>query len=69
MESTKELRQTDKNLLRRIQRQMDKETQESPFIPSPEKQLLMVMKEEVEKSPDMPKRSRLSLYENRKGNR
>lgn len=65
MFSQKELRRTDNNLLRRIQRQMDSEVKKSPFVDTPERQFLKVLKEELEKDPVIRhKKTKLNLYEN-----
>ena len=65
MFSQKELRRTDNNLLRRIQRQMDSEVKKSPFVDTLERQFLKVLKEELEKDPVIRhKKTKLNLYEN-----
>lgn len=60
----KELRSKASPLLARIQRKLDSETKKSPFVPSPEKQFLTALKEELEKSPGVPRRTKLSLFDN-----
>jgi flagellar hook assembly protein FlgD len=65
MEKASELRNNKNNLLRRLQRQVDKESQKSPFNDTPEKAFLKLLKEELQKDPLQPKNTKLSLFRNR----
>ena len=68
MTNARELRNTDRALLRRIQRQMDKAKEESPIVATEEYLVLREARNVLEREP-VKKQTRLGLYKHRGGRR